>query len=397
MAGDTPTETVQLVTFAVPGSSTRPMEVKVAHSGLRMVLVSRESIRLLDESWRVLGVYFLLGAAEDPDRYCAYVGEVGKATLVQRLRHHAAQKDWWSRALLIASASDEFNSAEIGWLEGRLYDVLNNAVACELKNGNRPGDNSLSIQMRGVLERYVEPIMAALRALGASPDTADQKPDTTGKKKAKYFSESVSDLLAADLLKPETTLHPLKKNVTETARVLADGQLEVSGVVYGSLSAAAKAASGAIAEAGWDFWGAPSGTGGFVPLATLRDRLREGLKPVETPIPEPSEPVSSESDQPAGAPHLSTLAAVSASTPERFPLPIFADYHGNHIEATVELSGEIRLGSEVYASPSTAAKAAKKLHGYGGAGKAATNGWDFWRFKDADGQVKPLDALRHPA
>src|ERR1051325_9092320 len=80
------TDAVHLVTFVVPGSSAEPMDVKVAHSGLRMVLVSRESVGLLDESWRVLGIYFLLGGADDPDRYRAYVGEVGRSTLVQRIK-----------------------------------------------------------------------------------------------------------------------------------------------------------------------------------------------------------------------------------------------------------------------------------------------------------------------
>jgi hypothetical protein len=37
-------DTIQLVTFHVPGSSAVPMEVKVPHSGLRMTLVSRESL-----------------------------------------------------------------------------------------------------------------------------------------------------------------------------------------------------------------------------------------------------------------------------------------------------------------------------------------------------------------
>ena len=97
-------------------------------------------------------------------------------------------------------------------------------------NGNRPGDSSPSAQMQQLLERYVEPIMAALRALGASPDTIDQKPEMKGKKKPKRYSESVSDLLKAGLLKPETVLQPLRKNVTQTARVLADGRLDVGGV-----------------------------------------------------------------------------------------------------------------------------------------------------------------------
>ncbi len=168
---------VQPVTFYVPSSATEPLEVRVSHSGLRMMLVNRESVGLLDDSWAVFGVYFLFGPFEnDPDRYLAYVGEVGKRTLLLRVKEHVSGKQWWSRALVTASASDEFNSAEVGWLEGRLYDVLNNAVAAEVMNKGRPGDNSLAPQDRGVLERYVEPIMAALRACGASPDTADQRP-----------------------------------------------------------------------------------------------------------------------------------------------------------------------------------------------------------------------------
>ena len=38
-----------------------------------------------------------------------------------------------------------------------------------------------------------------------------------------------------------------------------------------------------------------------------------------------------------------------------------------------------------------AAVAARKRHGYSGAGKAATNGWTFWRFSGADGKPKPLN------
>lgn len=310
-----PSETIQLVTFSVPGSSIEPMPVKVAHSGLRMVLVSRESVGLLDETWKVLGIYFLLGASDDPDRYRAYVGEVGKRTLTQRIKQHAGEKDWWSRALLIASASDDFNSAEIGWLEGRLYDVLNNAVACDVMNGNRPGDNSLSVGERRVLERYVEPIMAALRACGVSLDTADQKPEIKGRKKPTRYSESVSDLIGAGLLKPGTILQPLRKGVTDTARVLADGRLEVGTATYESLSAAAKAATGTTSEAGWDFWGAPSGAGGFVPLAQLRVRLREDGAPAHAPTPsEPPEAAAAVVQVKAGrgSRHITSISAEGA-------------------------------------------------------------------------------------
>jgi len=249
---------LQLVTFHVPSSSSEPFEVRVHHSGLSMVLVNRESVSLLDDSWAVLGLYFLLGPSDnDPDRYLAYVGEVGKLTLLLRVKEQVAAKSWWSRALIITSP--ELNSAEIGWLEGRLYDVLNNAVAAEVMNKGRPGDDSLDVQERAMLEGYVEPIMAALRACGASPDTADQKPPAPIVQKKTVYKESVKDLLDADLLKAGTVLQPMRKGLSQTALVLTDGNLKVGEQVFTAVSLAAMAVSGNKSEPGWDYWGAPSG------------------------------------------------------------------------------------------------------------------------------------------
>jgi hypothetical protein len=215
-----------------------------------------------------------------------------------------------------------------------------------------------------------------------------------GKKKPKQYSESVSDLIAAGLLKPETVLQPLRKNVAATARVLLDGKLEVDGVEYGSLSGAAKAAAGTVAEAGWDFWGAPSGTGGHVPLAELRERLREEGANGK---PQPPAAVKLESKTSPTAVKVPALAPAAAARSGLFPMTIFADYRGAHIEGAVDEHGLIHLGDDTFTSPSMAAVAARKAHGYSGSGKAATNGWTFWRFTDSDGTTKPLDALRTPS
>jgi RAMA domain-containing protein len=362
------------------------MEVDVVHSGLRMVLVSRESIGLLDESWRVLGVYFLIGAGDDPDRYRAYVGEVGKSTLVQRVRQHTAKKEWFSRALLIASASGGFNSAEIGWLEGRLFDVLNNAVACDVMNGNRPGDDSLSLHQRSALERYVDPIMAALRACGAPPDTADQKPARTPRRTHTHHHETVADLVKAGLLMPETKLQPLRKGRTETATVLSDGRLRVGGSVHETPSAAAKAVAGTNSEPGWDFWGAPSGAGGFVPLAALRARLQDDHKPPDGP--------GRERQRPSSAAEARTLATVVRGNPRLFPLPIQAVYRGTVVEGTITAGGMIEYNGKTYTSPSAAANDARVDHGFEGAARVRTNGWKWWYFTDRDGRRNVLDVLR---
>jgi len=51
--------TPQPVIFYVPSSAGEPVEVKVTHSGLRMVLVNRESTRLLNADWKVQGILLL--------------------------------------------------------------------------------------------------------------------------------------------------------------------------------------------------------------------------------------------------------------------------------------------------------------------------------------------------
>jgi hypothetical protein len=82
---------IQPVIFYAPSSANEPIELDVAHSGLRMVFVGREAIHRLDPSWGVLGIYFLFGPAPDPDRYRAHVGEVGRRTLLVRIRPGSTQ------------------------------------------------------------------------------------------------------------------------------------------------------------------------------------------------------------------------------------------------------------------------------------------------------------------
>ena len=388
---------IQPVTFYVPASADEPVEVKVTHSGLRMVLVNRSSIRLLGDEWKMHGIYFLLGPAEDdPDRFRAYVGEVGRRDFLTRLTEHVAQKPWWSRALLVASDSpDGFNSAEIGWLEGRFYDVLNNAIAAEIMNKGRPGDDSIALKDRGVLERYVEPIMAALRACGAPPDTADQKPIAEGIKRA-FYRESVKDLIEAGLLKADTRLQPLRKHLTTTALVLPDGHLEVDGVSHGSVSAAAVAVSHSKSEPGWEFWGAPSGDGGHVSLFVLRERLQSDSG-VRTTSPAPA----AKADSPARRPSSAGPPALSAKGSKRhFGITVkdlldaglltvgeqlATTRRGRGDRATVQPDGSIRVGNDTYASLSTAAKAVS--------GTTSEPGWEFWTVM-RDGKRVVLFELR---
>lgn len=68
-----------------------------------MVVVNKESLRLLDASWDARAVYLLLGRSEDPAKYTAYVGEATKQGLRQRVSQHVRTEKNWDRALLVTS------------------------------------------------------------------------------------------------------------------------------------------------------------------------------------------------------------------------------------------------------------------------------------------------------
>ncbi len=78
------------------------------------------------------------------------------------------------------------------------------------------------------------------------------------------------------------------------------------------------------------------------------------------------------------------------------PLELVKIYKGNRLTARLETDGKILYAGKKYSSPSTAAAMARLsiIGAPPGRKYPQTNGWRFWRFKDEDGKLKPLDVLR---
>jgi len=73
------------------------------------------------------------------------------------------------------------------------------------------------------------------------------------------------------------------------------------------------------------------------------------------------------------------------------PLSLFKKYKGAELRATVLADGSVEFDGQRYDSCSTAASVARgTLVG----GTPATNGWEFWKYRDADGKVQLLDHTR---
>lgn len=262
------------MTVLLPEAATAPITLYDGGAALRMAIVERAGVpALAQQEWDRPGVYVLLDLPGPDGTWGCYAGQA--TALRTRLVQHLAKKDHWRRALLIQrDTTFGYNSAQIGWLEGRLYDLLDAAGDAVLHNGNRPGDETLPAHERVALEASVAPIRRVLRLLGYDPASPDDQPAPgLPKKTCKFYGITVQDLLAAGHLTAGVALTSTNGAWPASGTLLPDGRVQVGPVAHGTPSAAASAVKGGAAN-GWEFWAVETPTG-YVSLATLRARYAD--------------------------------------------------------------------------------------------------------------------------
>ena len=248
-----------------------------------MAVVERNGLGSLKEAdWKQPGVYILLSRHDSNGNWSAYVG---KATgLKTRIPNHEKTKDWWYQALLIQrDTTHGFNSAEIGWLEGRFYELLNAAEDVKLDNTQSPGDKTLPPYDLLYLEMLILPVRRVLMMLGHDPATADDAEEQDLKSQSpqrKRHDVTMAQLVDKELIKVGEKLVSTNGVWPATARVGNHGKIEFNGTSYDAPSGAAQAVREGKNTNGWDFW-AVQKESGKVSLAILREEFRslnEGTK-----------------------------------------------------------------------------------------------------------------------
>lgn len=263
------------VTTLLPDSAADPIVIYDATAALRLAIVERDAARLLSAEWDEPGAYVLLDLPNADGTWNAYVGKA-PGGMRTRLLIHLRNKDHWRRAVLILrDTTHGFNSAQVAWLEGRLYDLLDAAEDARLSNGNRPSDETLPSFERSVLEASVLPIRRVLRLLGYDPATADDTGTvatvTKARRTSRFYGITLKQVIDAGFLAPGSTVVSANSAWPASGLVHTDGTLEVDGTSYPTPSAAASAVKGGGAANGWDFWAVERSTGRDT-LATLRAR-----------------------------------------------------------------------------------------------------------------------------
>lgn len=116
-----------------------PQGIRIAAITTRIVQVIEVPRSLLPEFAKMpeaqqVGLYFLFGQSERDDQPQVYIGQTG--SLVDRLASHHQKKDFWNRALVAISLTNNLTNTHASFLEWLSIAEANRAERFALENGN---------------------------------------------------------------------------------------------------------------------------------------------------------------------------------------------------------------------------------------------------------------------
>lgn len=155
------------------------------------------------------GVYVLAGTS-DEGAPRLYVGEAD--VLRERLRDHAARKDFWTRFVAFTSTNEGLNKAHVRYLESRLIALARAAKQWELDNGTDPSEPPLSEADRADAQWFLAEMRLIFPLLGIDA-----------------FEDAGGQVRAGDTGADGALLHLRERGAQGSGREVGDGFVVLKG------------------------------------------------------------------------------------------------------------------------------------------------------------------------
>ncbi|QRE81402.1 GIY-YIG nuclease family protein [Rhodococcus ruber] len=145
-------------------------------AGLRVANLTTRTVRVFEVPRSILseflkrpeagqvGVYYLIGAGEDETARC-YIGQSGNVGV--RLQQHTGTKDFWTKALVAVSLTNEWTSTHVAYLEWLSLNRATSADRYILLNGNQASNPHTPEPLEADCQEFLETIAVLLATLGA--------------------------------------------------------------------------------------------------------------------------------------------------------------------------------------------------------------------------------------
>lgn len=145
-----------------------------------------------------VGVYYLFGSNDGETQRC-YIGQSGNVGA--RLQSHAVKKDFWTRAMVAVSLTNEWTSTHVAYLEWLSLSRANIAGRYPLVNGNQASNPFTPEPLEADCQEFIETIAVLLATLGApvlesakpAPPQSDRWGSNTSEPESLFFREAGCD------------------------------------------------------------------------------------------------------------------------------------------------------------------------------------------------------------
>jgi len=259
-----------------------PRGLRVAELTTSIVRVIEVPRKLLDEYLEMpeakqVGVYFLIGDDDDQDYPAIYVGQTGGTG--QRLVDHHKQKEFWSRALVAVSLTNNLTQTHALYLEWLSIKYANEAGRYKVENGNGGSKPHTPAPLEADCQDIFDTMRTLLATLGQPCFEPLAKSKDQVKSDELFFCKSANydavgqyteeGLVVLKGSKARAELAPSMskwKAGGKREALIADGALKLEGthyvfqrdVLFKSPSGASDFVAGASTN-GWTLWKAKDG------------------------------------------------------------------------------------------------------------------------------------------
>lgn len=148
----------------LPESAEAPEEIVLDSFALRLAIVQKGQHNKVSSHFERHGFYMLFSRLPNL-RYSVYTGKAGLQPVKGRISQHQSKRDYDVAVMVVRDTTHGFNSAQVGWLEGRFVELFKNLPWAEVKNGPQPSDETLPAFEQEILNGFVDPICRVLDML----------------------------------------------------------------------------------------------------------------------------------------------------------------------------------------------------------------------------------------
>lgn len=134
------------------------------------------------------GVYFLFGK-DDDNNDTVYIGEA--EYMLQRLKQHINEKEYWNDCIVVISKDNLLNKAHIKYLENVFYNFAKSSGRFTVINANTPTKSSVSEYDEAMLEEFISNTKLLVNALGYKVfDTVTKKTPKKEQEQIEFYLKS---------------------------------------------------------------------------------------------------------------------------------------------------------------------------------------------------------------